>query len=116
MKLGFNNKKKKSVAELVEQSLKQGEFKYPDENDSSAGQQGQEQQVQEAKGEGFFNGIEDATIDEADSIVEMVEENNSSREEEAEKQFESRESLRKVCNYASCFLFFFDFGSKISRK
>ena len=93
MKLGFNNKKKKSVAELVEQSLKQGEFKYPDENDSSAGQQGQEQQVQEAKGEGFFNGIEDATIDEADSIVEMVEENNSSREEEAEKLVAEAEDI-----------------------
>ena len=32
------------------------------------------------------------------------------------KEFESRESLRKGRNYVSCFLFFIDFGSKISRK
>ena len=32
------------------------------------------------------------------------------------KYFESRESLRMGCNYASCFLFFFDFGSKIKIK
>ena len=38
------------------------------------------------------------------------------REREKKEYFESRESLRKVCNYASCFLFFFDFGSKIRRK
>ena len=33
-----------------------------------------------------------------------------------QKEFESRESLRKGRNYVSCFLFFIDFGSKIIRK
>ena len=33
-----------------------------------------------------------------------------------QKEFESRESLRKGRNYVSCFLFFIDFGSKITRK
>ena len=32
------------------------------------------------------------------------------------KELESRESLRKGRNYVSCFLFFIDFGSKITRK
>ena len=47
---------------------------------------------------------------------EEKEEEAEEEAEEEEEEFESRESLRKVCNDASCFLFFFDFGSKISRK
>ena len=38
------------------------------------------------------------------------------KKQKKKKEFESRESLRKGRHYVSCFLFFIDFGLKISRK
>ena len=38
------------------------------------------------------------------------------KKKKKKKEFESRETPRKGCNYASCSLFSFDFGYKISRK
>ena len=47
------------------------------------------------------------------------EDNNKKKlkkKQKKKKEFESRESLRKGRHDVSCFLFFIDFGSKISRK